>query len=177
MITAMAIETQNTSKILVSACLLGLKVRYDGNDNLQTHLRFQEWIKAGRVISICPEVSGGLSVPREPAEIAFGKTAIEVLQGTGKIKTISGNDVTMAYIQGAQNTLALAKKHGVKIAILKARSPSCGSTQIYDGSFSKKLIEGVGITAAILRQNGIAVYNEDQIDTALDVCVIDHVFE
>lgn len=156
------------NKILISACLLGQKVRYDGAHNLQNHPRLNQWIKDNLVISICPEVSGGLSTPRDPAEIEHRMTAADVLAGKARIKTFLGQDVTLAYIRGAENTLKLARKHEIKVAILKARSPSCSSQQIYDGTFSKNIIDGVGITAALLYQHGINVFDESQIDIALD---------
>lgn len=155
-------------KILISACLLGQKVRYDGRDCLQTHARLQSWIAAGNIVTICPEMAGGLPTPRLPAEIQGKKTGIDVLNDHAKVSSKNGNDVTNAFIEGAQKTLDLAKKNHVKIAILKARSPSCGSQSIYDGSFSGNLIPGMGITAALLKQHGILVFDEDHIDEALD---------
>ena len=155
-------------KILISACLLGQKVRYDGKDNLQSHQQLQAWIKAGDVISICPEMAGGLPTPRPPAEIEHGITAKEVLNGKGKIITINGGDVTAEYLSGAQKTLALAKQHNIHVAILKARSPSCGSKHVYDGNYTRSLVEGMGVAAALLTQHGIQVYDETQIDQALD---------
>ncbi len=156
------------SKILISACLLGYKVRYDGKDNLQTHARLQAWIKAGNVISICPEMAGGLPTPRPPAEIQQGKTAKEVLGGQAKIIAVNGDDVTAEYLAGAQQALALVQQHHILVAILKARSPSCGSQQVYDGTFSRSLLEGMGVTTALLSQHGIRVFDETQIDIALD---------
>lgn len=155
------------SKILVSGCLLGQKVRYDGRDNLQNHALFQAWIKAGKVVSICPEMAGGLPTPRPPAEIQPTKSAEAVLNGQGKVLTIHGGDVTAEYIRGAQKALELAQKHNIRVAILKARSPSCGSKQVYDGSHSRNLIEGMGVTALLLSQHGIQVFDETGIDLAL----------
>ncbi|MGE3919859.1 MAG: DUF523 domain-containing protein [Gammaproteobacteria bacterium] len=155
-------------KILVSACLLGHKVRYDGKDCLQSHPRLQNWIDSGNVVFICPEMAGGLPTPRPPAEIQNAKTGKDVLAGLAKIINTNGDDVTSQYIAGAQKTLALAKNHHIEIAILKARSPSCGSKQIYDGTFSKMLIPGMGTTAALLTQHNIQVFDEDHIDEALD---------
>ena len=163
------------SKILISACLLGQKVRYDGKDNLQDHARLQSWIKAGRVVSICPEMAGGLSTPRPPAEIQNKRTGTDVLAGNGKIITNNDIDVTEQYIAGAQKTLMLAKQHNIRVVILKARSPSCGSTSIYDGSFSRQQIPGMGTTAALLSQNGILVFDENRIDEALDAAEQSHI--
>ena len=156
-------------KILISACLLGQKVRYDGRDNLQSHSRLQEWIKAGNVVTICPEMAGGLPTPRPPAEIEPQKTAQNIWDGEGEIITIDGDDVTQEYLLGAQKTLALAVAHGVKVAILKARSPSCGSKTVYDGSHTRSLIDGMGVTAQLLTEHGIHVFDETEIDQALDV--------
>lgn len=155
-------------KILISACLIGQKVRYDGSDKLQTHSRLHSWIAAGNVITICPEMAGGLSTPRFPAEIQCEKTGAEVLSGEARIVTNQGADVTLAFIEGARKALVLAQTHGIKVALLKARSPSCGSQTIYDGSFSHRLIHGMGVTAALLNQEGIQVFDEDHIDEALN---------
>jgi len=143
------------AKILVSACLMGEKVRYDGNDNLLQHPLIQRWQQEQRLLMICPEVAGGLSVPRAPAE-----------QIGTRIITCDGADVTAAFQRGAWRAQRLAQQQGVVMAILKARSPSCGVGQIYDGSFSRRLIAGDGVTAAALRQLGIAVFSELQLDAA-----------
>jgi uncharacterized protein YbbK (DUF523 family) len=155
-------------KILISACLLGQNVRYDGKNCLQEHAGLQALIKAGEVISICPEMAGGLPTPRPPAEIENGNNGLDVLNSNAKIITIHDEDVTAQFISGAQKTLALAKQYGIKVAILKARSPSCGSRQIYDGTHSGRIIDGMGITAALLMQNHIQVFDETQIDEAIN---------
>lgn len=155
-------------KILISACLLGQKVRYDGKDCLQDNAVLQAWIKAGDVISICPEMAGGLPTPRPPAEIESGKTAKEILNGKGKIIAINGDDVTAEYLIGAQKALELVKKNNIHVAILKARSPSCGSKQVYDGNHTRSLIEGMGVTAELLTQHGIQVFDETEIDKAIE---------
>ena len=146
-----------TKKILISACFLGYKVRFDGKDNLHDHPRLHKLIQKGCVISICPEVAGGLSTPRPPAEIKGDR-----------VITTTEKDVTNEYQQGAQKALKLATHHGIKVALLKAKSPSCGNTHIYDGTFSRTLKEGMGITAKLLTDHGIRVFNETQIDEALD---------
>lgn len=160
------------TKILISACLLGHKVRYDAQGCLQTHSRLQSWIRAGNVISICPEMAGGLSAPRPPAEIQHGKTAKDVLHADAKVITIDGKDVTSEYFKGAQKALALAQENNIRVAILKARSPSCGSRQVYDGSHTKKLVDGMGVTAELFSQHSIRVFDETQIDLALDAAEI-----
>lgn len=157
------------SKILVSACLLGQKVRYDGNDNLQNHIQLQALIKSGNVISICPEMAGGLLTPRSPAEIQNAVSGIDVLNGKAKILTIDGSDVTSQYVKGAYKALDLVREHDIPVAILKARSPSCSSEKIYDGTFSRSLIPGMGVTAALLSQHGVSVFDEYHIDEALEI--------
>ena len=138
-------------KILVSSCLLGKNVRYDGKNNLIDHKIFQE----NQIFPICPEVDGGLPTPRPPSEIV-----------KDKVINIHGEDVSKFFQNGANLALSLAKKQGIKIAILKSKSPSCGKDKIYDGSFSKKLISGDGLTAKTLKENGIKVFDETELDEA-----------
>jgi len=145
----------NMTKILVSACLLGEKVRYDGGDSRQTGL-LEQWREEGRLIVICPEVAGGLPVPRPPAEIQPG----------GHIITVEGENVTAAFEQGAQKALNLCKEHHIHIAILKEGSPSCGSSLINDGHFSHAKISGQGVTTQLLEANGIFVFSENELDQA-----------
>jgi uncharacterized protein YbbK (DUF523 family) len=154
-------------KLLVSACLLGQKVRYDGSDKNQHNTLLDELIAQDRIVTICPEVAGRLSVPRLPAEIQNGNGEA-VLQGRARLFDSAGKDVTAEFISGGQQALVLAQQHNVRAAILKARSPSCGNAQIYDGTFSKRLIAGRGVTAALLERHGIKVFNEDEIAAALD---------
>ena len=135
-------------KIMVSACLLGYNVKYDGKNNLNDDLI--EFLKDYELISICPEVMGGLGIPRSPAEIQ-----------NQKIINQKGVDVTKEYKLGAEKTLQIAKDNNVKIAILKSNSPSCGDGKIYDGTFTHTLIDGDGITAKLLKENGIKVYDEN----------------
>jgi uncharacterized protein YbbK (DUF523 family) len=144
-------------KILVSACLLGEKVRYDGNHKQLNHEIFRRWEKEGRLIPLCPEMAGGLPAPRAPAEI-----------NGDKVLTVDGTDVSAAFHAGAKAALLLCHTHHIQMAILKARSPSCGNQQIYDGSFSSRLIQGQGITARLLSQSGIKIFNEEQLLLAAD---------
>ena len=153
-------------KLLVSACLLGQKVRYDGSDKDRRETLLNELIAQGRVIAFCPEVAGGLSVPRLAAEIQNSDGAA-VLDGAARVLDSSGTDVTLAFLHGAQQALTIAQANNVSVAILKARSPSCGNAQIYDGTFSKRLLEGRGVTAALLERHGIKVFNEDEIAAAV----------
>jgi len=147
--------------IAVSSCLLGEDCRYSGNNNYDR--RITELLEDGEVISICPEVLGGLSTPRPPAEIQGGDGK-GVLEGIARVIDKEGNDVTVSFIEGARESLALIKEHGCSLAILKAKSPSCGSRVIYDGSFSGNKKAGVGVTTALLQKEGIEVFNEEEID-------------
>ena len=135
-------------KIMVSACLLGDNVKYNGNSNLNSEL--VSFLKDYEIIKVCPECLGGLSIPRIPCEIV-----------NNKVISQDGLDFTNEYQLGANITLEIAKKNNIKVAILKERSPSCGSINIYDGTFSHTLIKGFGITAKLLMDNGITVLNED----------------
>lgn len=136
--------------ILVSACLLGMDCRYDGT---HAYCPALEQLMAEHVlIPVCPERRGGLPTPRVPAE----------RQGE-RVVTRDGDDVTGAYIAGAQEALRLAKQYDCRYAIFKERSPSCGSGAIYDGSFSSRLIPGDGVAAQLLRKNGVIVLGESQI--------------
>jgi uncharacterized protein YbbK (DUF523 family) len=152
--------------ILVSACLLGDKVRYDGSDKLCANTALAQLLAHGQVVAVCPEVSGGLPVPRLPAEIQAGDGAA-VLDGAARVLDAGGNDVTRAFVSGAEQALQTALAQRIKVAILKARSPSCGNQMIYDGAFSKTLKRGQGVTAALLERHGIRVFNETQIAEAV----------
>ena len=135
-------------RILVSACLLGLKVRFDGKE--KTNEEVVEKLKNYDFVPVCPEIFGGLSTPRVPAEIR-----------ENKVINKEGIDVTSNYVRGAEEVLKLAKKFNVKRAVLKSKSPSCGKGKIYDGTFSGNLVDGYGITAKLLMDNGIEVLSED----------------
>ncbi|MDD3271318.1 MAG: DUF523 domain-containing protein [Syntrophomonadaceae bacterium] len=144
---------------LVSACLCGINCKYNGKNNL--NLYFMELLQEGDVIPVCPEQLGGLPTPRLPAEIDAG-SGQDVLVGYSKVLNKNGEDVSDNYIKGAYETLKIAQLAGVDTAILKSRSPSCGSKYIYDGSFSYKLRQADGVTAALLKENGIRVMDEDE---------------
>ena len=131
-------------KILVSACLLGINCKYNGENNYSEEVI--DFLKDYEIIPVCPEILGGLSTPRKPSEIK-----------ENKIYTIDKKDVTKNYQKGAEETLKIAKLLGVKKALLKAKSPSCGNGLIYDGTFNNKLIEGDGITTQLLKENDIEV--------------------
>ena len=137
--------------ILVSACLMGIDCKYNGGNNKIEILN--ELLKDETLIPVCPEQLGGLKTPRNPSEIIM-------IDGNHHVVDKKGNDVTLQFIKGAEETLKIAKIYSIKKAILKSRSPSCGSKKVYDGTFSGNLVEGEGITAAFLRSNNIKVFNE-----------------
>ena len=149
-------------QILISACLLGQPVRYDGKSCPFECSLLNLWQAKGLLVPVCPEMDGGLPVPRPPAEITPGGGP-GVWAGTARVMTRQA-DVTDFFIKGAQAALDKAVACGIKTALLKQKSPSCGSCRIYDGSFSGSLVDGMGVTTALLRQNGIMVFGEDQID-------------
>jgi len=145
-------------KILVSRCLLGHRVRYDGGASGPFDL-LEQWIEEGRVVPLCPEVAGGLPTPRAAAEIPGGQGG-EVLDGTAAVITTDGEDVSAQFLEGARQALELVQKHGIRVAVLKANSPSCGNLLTYDGTFSGTKVNGEGVTAALLRRHGVQVFNE-----------------
>jgi uncharacterized protein YbbK (DUF523 family) len=143
------VKTKRNIK-LCSACLIGIKCRYDGKN--KPNKKVIDLVKKEILIPLCPEQLGGLSTPREQAEQRGKKVFIK-----------SGGDVTKNFKRGAKDVLKLAKLFNVKEAILKQKSPSCGSGKIYDGTFSEKLIKGDGVTAALLKRNGIEVLTEEDL--------------
>ena len=151
-------------KVLVSRCLLGHRVRYDGGAS-GPYPQLAQWQAEGRVIALCPEVAGGLPTPRAAAEIPGGQ-GVEVLAGRAPVMTTEGEDVTAAFVSGAHQALELVERHGIRIAILKANSPSCGNRQTYDGSFSGVKVEGQGVTAALLTRAGVQVFSELELEEA-----------
>ncbi|WP_028971858.1 DUF523 domain-containing protein [Sporomusa ovata] len=146
--------------ILVSACLLGHRTRYDGGSNDIALL--MEQANHTQFITFCPEIMGGLPTPRPAAEITSG-SGDDVLTGQSTVLDKNGNDVTSFFICGAEKSTQLANKHNITAAILKQRSPSCGSNQIYDGTFKHRTKSGMGVTAAMLHKLGIPLYSEEDI--------------
>ncbi len=141
--------------IIVSACLVGLKTRYDGDDNLVESVR--ELVARGEAIPICPEQLGGLPTPRTPADFSGGDGRA-VLDGAARIVDRDGNDVTEAFIRGAEESLSIARMTGATVAILKERSPSCGLRRVWiDG----ELVDGRGVTTALLERHGIRIESEE----------------
>lgn len=150
-------------KILISACLAGDLVRYDGKRVPLANPMLKRWQENGVLVNVCPEVSGGLDIPRFEAQIVNGNGQ-DVLNGKAKVMDITGNDVTDFFIKGAEFALRIAKAHQIELAILKEKSPSCGVHRIYNGSFNSIVMTGSGVTAAILKQNGITVFSENELD-------------
>ncbi|HEV3432103.1 MAG TPA: DUF523 domain-containing protein [Paraburkholderia sp.] len=150
-------------KILVSACLLGSPVRYNGAAKTLAHPLLDAWQREGRIVSVCPELMGGFGVPRPAAEIAFARSGAQVLAGDAQVIDLAGADVTALFVAGAHAALAAAREHDCRFALLIDGSPSCGSQFIYDGSFSGLRHAGAGVTAALLRAHGIEVFADSQI--------------
>jgi len=143
---------------LISACLLGIRCAWSGDDKYKNE-RAVELSKVETLIPVCPEQLGGLSTPRAPQEIQ-GSTGEDVLDKKCTVLNKNGEDVTREFIIGAEETLKIAKQLKVKEFIAKHGSPSCGCGQIYNGSFSGRLVEGDGVTTALLKRNGIRIIAE-----------------
>ncbi|MFA1544413.1 DUF523 domain-containing protein [Actinomadura monticuli] len=150
-------------RILVSSCMAGRPVRYDGAAKPVAGGHFERWRKEGRLVPFCPEISGGLAVPRAPAEIVGG-TGGDVLDGTARILTGTGTDVTDEFLRGARLALETARRTGARTALLKEGSPSCGSHRIYDGTFTGAKRPGTGVTTALLQRAGITVFSESELE-------------
>lgn len=144
-------------RVLVSACLVGLNTRYDGKNTKSNEVL--EYIKSNKIefFPLCAEQLGGLETPREPCEIENGYTSKDILDGKGRVLSKSGKDLTEYFLKGAYLVLEFCKEFNITHAILQDRSPSCGYTKIYDGGFSGNLLDGRGITAELLIQNGVEV--------------------
>ncbi|HFD40016.1 MAG TPA: DUF523 domain-containing protein [Anaerolineae bacterium] len=161
-------SSSGTELILVSACLLGVACRYDGQSCPEEGVR--DLAAHGRLVPICPEVAGGLPTPRPPAEIegaAEGLDGEAVLTGRTRVVRRDGTDVSAAFIAGAEAALALARRLGLRRAILKADSPSCGVGRIHNGRFDGRLVSGDGVTAALLKQAGIDLFTERDLPSRL----------
>lgn len=144
-------------KILVSACLLGENVKYDGGNNASSHPFLLEMQQKGLLISACPEVLGGMSIPRIPCEVQ---------KETSCVKNKAGEECTHFFKSGAEKTCALVLQEKIRMAILKSRSPSCGKGLIYDGTFSRTLVQGDGLTCKALHELGVRVFSEDELEEA-----------
>ena len=138
---------------IISACLCGIDCKYSGGNNYNE--KIERLVKEGKAVLVCPEQLGGLKTPRDPAE----------QRGEGLVITDKGVDVTKEYVKGAEETLKIAKMCGATKAILKSKSPSCGYGKIYDGNFNRTLIDGMGVAAKLLSENGIEVISSDDLET------------
>lgn len=151
-------------KILVSACLLGSPVRYNGSDRLVDHRLIARWREQGRIVPLCPEVAAGFPTPRPPAEIEPGRFGKDVLAGNAGVLDDAGDDVTELFCLGAKIALETAVHQGCRFALLTDGSPSCGTSYIYSGRFDGVARGGNGVVAALLAENGIAVFSESEIE-------------
>lgn len=151
-------------RLLVSACLLGAPVRYDGRAQGLDSSPLRRWQDAGLVLPLCPELAGGLPVPRPAAEIEPGAQGGQVWLGLARLRDAAGGDPTDAFKAGAAAALALVQRHGLRLALLKEGSPSCGSGRIASGRFDGTKRTGEGVTAALLRQHGVQVFSEHQLE-------------
>ena len=142
--------------LLISACLLGASCKYNGGNNAMPPALLAALEARYRLVPVCPERDGGLPTPRLPSE-----------RKENRVLNRAGEDVTEAFRRGAQLALETARREGCRLALLKERSPSCGSGKIYDGSFSGTLITGDGVAAALLKEHGLAVFGESQIQALL----------
>jgi uncharacterized protein YbbK (DUF523 family) len=148
--------------ILVSSCLMGFPCRYDGTIKKDTRL-YQALFRIA--VPVCPEVLGGLSIPRPPSEIQGPPGALS--PAGARVVNILGQDVTRAYVSGAQTALSIGMQAGCRIAVLKARSPACGVGVVYDGTFARRIRPGDGVFASLLRAHGFRLYTEDEFEDAL----------
>ncbi len=140
----------NKETIIVSACLLGVNCKYNGSSNYNA--KIEQLKEKYNMIPVCPEVMGDLPIPRTPSEIVGDRVINKV-----------GNDVTNNYLDGANKVLKIALENSVKLAIFKAKSPSCGSGKVYDGSFTSTLIDGDGVTSRLLKEYGIRILTEEDL--------------
>ncbi|WP_422138336.1 DUF523 domain-containing protein [Endozoicomonas sp. ALC020] len=154
-------------KVLVSSCLLGNRVRYNGRDLPCSNDVLKKWLQEGRIVSVCPEVSAGLPIPRAPAEIKNGNGE-SVLKHDAIVIENTGEDVSQAFISGAKIALKLCQENNIKVAVLTESSPSCGSSKIYNGDFSNTKIAGFGVTSALLMENGIQVFSQHNFTEAAE---------
>ncbi|WP_213974182.1 DUF523 domain-containing protein [Tepidanaerobacter acetatoxydans] len=146
-------------RFLISACLIGLNTKYDGENNIEPC--FCEMVKKGIAVPFCPEQAGGLPTPRDCSEIADGEGR-DVIDGKARVITDKGQDVTENFLRGAKEALKLIKLLNADKAILKSKSPSCGCKCIYDGTFKKSLRQGMGVTAAYLQEHCINAIDSDE---------------
>ncbi|MDP8960051.1 MAG: DUF523 domain-containing protein [Actinomycetota bacterium] len=163
---ALEVGANDRLPVLVSACLAGRRCTYRGTANplpAEGRAWVDRLVREGHAVLVCPEVDGGLGTPRPPAEIVGGD-GHDVLDGRARVLAIDGTDVTEAYLRGAETTVERARAVNACAAVLKARSPSCGRGAIYNGSFSRTVATGDGVTAAALQRAGIAVMSDEELE-------------
>jgi uncharacterized protein YbbK (DUF523 family) len=156
-----AVKLPSEGPILISACLAGVPCTHAAE--AKTRAWALELVASGRAVTVCPEVAGGLPIPRPEAEIVGG-TGADVLDGSASVKTVDGVDVTANYLRGAEVARSAAARTNVALAVLKARSPSCGCGAIHDGTFSDALTAGDGVAAAALKRAGVEVVSDEEIE-------------
>lgn len=156
-----AVKLPSEGPVLISACLAGVPCTHAAE--AKTRAWALQLIAEGRAVSVCPEVAGGLPIPRPEAEIQGGEGE-DVLDGRARVVSVEGEDVTANYMRGAETARAAAARTGATLAILKARSPSCGCGAIHDGSFGGSLTEGDGVTAATLKRAGLDVVSDEDVE-------------
>lgn len=154
-------------KILVSACLMGHNVRYNGTAKAHLQTVLLRWQEERRLVIFCPELAAGLPTPRLPVEI-ISATGYEVMQGNAKMLESTGNDVTSHYQLAAWLALQRAEEEGCVAALLTDGSPTCGVNHIYDGTFNGKTVPGMGVATTLLSQSGISVFSHSQIDELVE---------
>ncbi|MBG6081229.1 uncharacterized protein YbbK (DUF523 family) [Rubrivivax gelatinosus] len=154
------------ARVLVSACLLGDAVRWDGGHKRLDAAVLRRWQAEGRVVGFCPECAAGLPVPRPPAEIEPGADAAAVLAGRARVLARDGQELSAAFVAGAEAALRAAQAAGATVALLKDASPSCGSRCVHDGCFTGATVPGRGVAAERLAAAGLAVFAETEIEAA-----------
>ena len=147
--------------ILISACLAGVPCTHAAE--AKTRAWALKLVAEGRAVTVCPEVAGGLPIPRPEAEISGGDGA-DVIDGRARVLSVDGEDVTANYLRGAEAALSAARRSGARLAVLKARSPSCGCGEIYDGTFSGSKLQGDGVTALALKREGLDVRSDEDVE-------------
>lgn len=157
---ARGLPSRHSYLFLVSACLAGINCTYRGGNKLNR--RVKALTDKKEALPVCPEVLGGLPAPRENSEIVGDGGGYGVLQKTARVLSFSGKDVSKNFIVGAEKSLRLAKRYGIKTAILKSKSPACGLGSIYNGKFKRILIKGDGVLAGLLLKNGFKVFTEER---------------
>ena len=152
-------------KLIVSACLLGENTRYDGGACPLAMRILDGLYDKFDVFPVCPEYLSGLPVPRLPSEIEPGRTGEDVLSLNAKVFSSCGGDLTTEFLKGAESAGKTAADNNIRKALLKERSPSCGKKFIYDGTFSGKIVEGSGVTATLLKNQGVEIFSEEELES------------